>query len=88
MREDNGWNPDFLRDLDKLSLEEARRQATNLVNEGTTKPSKKAHLIRDFNRAKSSAEISRIMYFAYLAGTGFGVSGSVWQKLHGGNNTT
>jgi hypothetical protein len=79
------WDPDFLRGLHELSLEEARRVASDLVNSGTTKPSKKAHLIRDFMSAKSSAEVSRIMYNAMLAGTGFGIQGSAWQRLHGGS---
>jgi hypothetical protein len=79
----NGWDADFLRDLHKLSLEEAIRRATDLVENGTTKPSKKAHLIRDFNKAKNSAEVSRIMYNAMLAGSGLGIQGSQWQKMHG-----
>ncbi len=82
-REKNDWDADFLRGLVLLSREEAIRQATDLVNAGTTKPSKKAHLIRDFNKCRSAIDVSRIMYNALLAGSGLGISGSQWQKLHG-----
>ena len=85
IEKENTWNADFLREVHLLPLEEARRRAIDLVNTGTTKPSKKAHLIRDFEKARTSAEVSRIMYAAYLAGSGLGIRGSQWQKLHQGD---
>lgn len=83
MEKENHWDADFIRGLHLLSLEEARKQVIDLVNSGTTRPSKKAHLIRDFMKCRSSAEVSRIMYNALLAGSGLGVQGSAWSKLHG-----
>jgi hypothetical protein len=77
---ENGWNADFL--LIDYPLDKAQELATDLVNSGSTKPSKKAALVRDFMKARTSAEVSRILYAAYLAGTGLGIQGSQWQKLH------
>lgn len=80
----NDWNEDFLRSLNTLTLEEARRQAIDLIEVGTTKAVKKSALSRDIQKARTSAEVSRIMYYAYLAGSGLGLSGSAWQKQFGG----
>lgn len=82
---ENGWNEDFLREVHLLPLEEAKRQAIDLVSSGTTKASKKGHLIRDFEKARTPAEVSRILYAAFLAGSGLGIQGSQWQKLHSAN---
>jgi hypothetical protein len=79
----NDWDSDLLRELHTLPLETARKAVIDLVQSGTTRPSKKAHLIRDFMKCKTSAEISRIMYNALLAGSGLGIQGSAWSKLHG-----
>lgn len=82
---DNSWDPDFLRSLDGLPLEEAQRQAIDLLESGTTRAVKKGALARDIERSKSASEVSRIMYYAYLAGSGLGLPGSGWQKKFGGN---
>lgn len=82
---ENAWDGDFLRTLPTLSLEAAQEQVCALIEEGSTKPSKKAGLIRDVRRAKTSAEVARIMYNAMLAGSGLGVTNSSWQKLHAGS---
>lgn len=79
----NKWSEDFLRGLDKLPLEEARKQATFLVQDGSTRDNRKSHLVRDLSSAKSSAEISRIMYNAFLSGSGMGVEGSKWSRTYG-----
>ena len=70
--------------LESFSLEEARDKALKMIKESTTKPSKKAHLIRDISLAPTSREIQRIMWNVYLVGTGFGNLDSGWQKLHKG----
>lgn len=81
--DDNGWDPDFLRVLHTKTLEEAQKLVIDLIESGTTKPAKKAHLVRDFKKARSSVEISKIMYNAMLSGSGLGISGSAWSKAYG-----
>jgi hypothetical protein len=70
--------------LEALTLVEARAKAIALLNALPTKKSKINNLIRDIHRARTSREVQRIMWNMYLAGTGFGVSGSDWQKFHKG----
>jgi hypothetical protein len=82
VEQENAWNADFLRTIIDYPVEKARELAIDLVNSGSTKPSKKAALVRDFQKARTSAEVSRICYAAYLAGSGLGIQGSQWQKLH------
>ena len=79
----NAWDPDFLRTLDSMTLDAAQSAVIELIEAGTTKPSKKAHLVRDIRKAKSAGEVSRIMYNAMLAGSGLGTVNSPWQQLHG-----
>ena len=79
----NKWDDEFLRGLDKLPLEEARKQAIDLVSVGTTRDNRKNHLVRDLGNAKSSAEVSRIMYNAYLSGSGMGSLNSQWSRDYG-----
>jgi hypothetical protein len=80
---ENEWDGDFLRSIPSMSLDQAQKEVCALIESGTTRPSKKAHLIRDIKKARSSAEVSRIMYNAMLAGSGLGTVNSPWQKLHG-----
>jgi hypothetical protein len=76
-------DPEML-SFEHLSLSEARTAAIMLLYKLKTKQSKINNLIRDIQRAPSSREVQRIMWNMYMAGTGFGVSGSTWQKFHRG----
>lgn len=80
---ENAWDADLIGRLHTMTLEEAKKAVVDLIEAGSTRPSKKAHLIRDFMKCKTPAEISRIMYNALLSGSGLGVQGSAWSKLHG-----
>lgn len=79
----NKWDENFLRGLDKLPLEVARKQAIELVQSGTTRDNRKNHLVKDLSGAPTSAEVSRIMYNAYLSGSGMGSLNSAWSKAYG-----
>ena len=76
-------NPEKLT-LENLSLQEARAKAIELLSGLTTKKSKINNLIRDIERAKNSREVQRIVWNMYMAGTGYGVTDSSWQKFHRG----
>jgi hypothetical protein len=76
-------NPEKLT-LENLSLEDARRTAIELLLDLKIKKSKFNNLIRDIKNAKTSREVQRIMWNMYMAGTGYGVGGSDWQKFHRG----
>lgn len=79
----NKWNVDFLRELDKLPLEEAKSQAISLLEGGTTRDNRKSHLIKDISASPTAAEVSRIMYNAYLSGSGMGSFNSKWSQTYG-----
>ena len=71
--------------FEHLTLDEARAQAIVMLRSLVkVKVSKINNLIRDIERAKNSRDVQRIMWNTYMAGTGFGVSGSDWQKFHKG----
>lgn len=71
--------------FEHLTIDEARAQAITMLRSLVkVKVSKINNLIRDIERAQNSREVQRIMWNAYMAGTGFGVSGSDWQKFHKG----
>jgi hypothetical protein len=76
-------NPEKLT-LENLSLEDARLKAIELLLDLKIKKSKFNNLIRDIKNAKTSREVQRIMWNMYMAGTGYGVGGSDWQKFHRG----
>lgn len=73
---------DQINDLVNLSLSNAQANAISMINSEAfkVKAAKKNRLIYDIQRARTSNEVCRIMYFTYLAGTGLGVSGSSWQS--------
>lgn len=79
----NKWNVDFLRGLDTLPLEESKSRAIALLQDGSTRDNRKSHLIRDISKAPTSAEVSRIMYNAYLSGSGMGSFNSQWSQTYG-----
>ena len=77
-------NPEQLA-FENMSLEDARAKAIGLLNKmAKTKKSKINNMIRDIENSSSSREVQRIMWNMYMAGTGFGVAGSDWQKFHRG----
>jgi hypothetical protein len=77
-------NPEMLT-FENMNLVEARVEAIKILNTlPKTKQSKVNNLIRDVERARNSREVQRIMWNMYMAGTGYGVSGSSWQKFHRG----
>ena len=73
---------DKINNLVNLSLADARANAISMINSEVfkVKTAKKNRLIYDIQRASTPAEVCRIMYFTYLAGTGLGVTGSSWQS--------
>lgn len=79
----NAWDEDFLRSIHSMDLVTAQREVIGLLEAGSTRDNKKAHLIRDIRRAKTSAEVSRIMYNAMLSGSGLGSLNSSWSKMYG-----
>lgn len=70
-----------LEGISKLPLEEARAYAkTQLkMKKSSTKYN---NLLRDLDRAPTPAEVERIMWNVFLAGDGFAMQDSAWQKLH------
>lgn len=72
---------DVMRNLENMQLEEARALAKSQLQMKKTS-TKYNNLLRDLDRAKTSREVERIMWNVMLAGEGFGMPGSAWQKLH------
>ena len=73
-------NIDTLNTLDKLPLIEARFVATKLIDRKKTTRLTQFRLERDIEKARSSAEVSKIAHNIYLSGEGLAVVGSVWKK--------
>lgn len=75
-------NTDQINDLVNQPLHTAQSNAVNMINSEAfkIKAAKKNRLLFDIQRARTSDEVCRIMYFTYLAGTGLGVTGSSWQS--------
>lgn len=73
-------NIDTLNTLDKLPLDEARTTAMTLVDPKKTKKVVQNRLAYDVSKARTSAEVSRIMWNVYMSGSGFGTIGSAWKK--------
>ena len=55
-----------LQTLDKLPLTEAQETATSLIDRRKTRKVVAMGLERDIQKARSSAEVSRIMWQVYL----------------------
>ena len=79
-------NTDQINDLVNQPLPMAQANAANMINSEVfkIKAAKKNRLLFDIQRARTSDEVCRIMYFTYLAGTGLGVTGSTWQSHYRG----
>lgn len=73
---------DIMRSLERLPLNEARELAKSQLSMNKSSP-RYLHLIRDLDAAKTSREVERIMWNVLLAGEGFAMTDSAWQKMHG-----
>lgn len=73
-----------LQTLDKLPLSEAQSTATKLIDRRKTRKVVAMGLERDISNARSSAEVSRIMWQVYLSGNGLGTVGSTWKSFYKG----
>lgn len=74
---------DALQSLDKLPLNESREVAVSLIDPKKTKKIVQNRLEYDISVAKTSQEVSRIMWQVYLSGTGLGTVGSAWKQHYG-----
>lgn len=77
-------NIDAINDLVNHKLGTAQVNAVLILNTATFKNgAKKVMLIRDIEKAKTSAEVCRIMYYTYLAGEGLSTVNAPWQQRFG-----
>jgi len=78
------FDTQVLQSLDKLTLDQARETALGLVDKMPKKSINQAtsvnRITHDLNKAKTPAEVARIMYQVYLSGVGLGTVGSAWKK--------
>ena len=78
------FDTQVLQSLDKLTLDQARETALGLVEKMPKKSINQAtsvnRITHDLNKAKTPAEVARIMYQVYLSGVGLGTVGSAWKK--------
>ena len=65
--------------LETFPLEEARSRAVDMLDPAT-KPTRLNRLKYDISKARTPREVMRIMWNAYMAGTGYGVPTSQWQR--------
>lgn len=68
-----------LNSLEGLPLEDARQKAVSMLDP-STKPTRLNRLKYDISKAMTSREVMRIMWNSYMAGTGYGVPTSQWQR--------
>jgi len=82
----NDFDLDVLYSLENNDLPTARSNAMNIIqtNMNGTKKSVVNRLIFDINKAKSSKEVCRIMWYTYLSGHGLGVIDSEWKRIYYG----
>lgn len=73
-------NIELLQKLDKLPLNESREAAVTLIDPKKTKKLVANRLEYDISQARTSAEVSRIMWQVYLSGNGLATVGSAWKK--------
>lgn len=72
-------NVDALNGLEHLPLDQAQHSAISMLDKNT-KPTRLLRLKHDIGKARTAREVMRIMWNAYMAGTGYGVPTSQWQK--------
>ncbi|CAB4181619.1 hypothetical protein UFOVP1071_49 [uncultured Caudovirales phage] len=65
--------------LETFPLEEAQQKAVAMLDP-STKPTRLNRLKYDISKARTPREVMRIMWNAYMAGTGYGVPTSQWQR--------
>lgn len=75
---------DILRDLEKLSLKEAQSVSISIVKASKTKPASMNRLVYDITKARTAKEVTRIMWYTYMSGTGYGVINSSWKQHYNG----
>jgi len=78
------FDTQVLQSLDKMALDQARETALGLVEKMPKKTINQStsvnRITHDLQKAKTPAEVARIMYQVYLSGVGLGTVGSVWKK--------
>lgn len=74
-------NIDAMRILDTLPLSEAKAMAKEQLT-SMKRNSRFIKLTHDIDRAPTSKEVQRIIWFSLLAGEGLSVTGSKWQQEH------
>ena len=78
------FDTQILQSLDKMALDQARETALGLVEKMPKKTINQStsvnRITHDLQKAKTPAEVARIMYQVYLSGVGLGTVGSVWKK--------
>jgi hypothetical protein len=72
-------NVEALNGLEHLPLQQAQTSAVEMLDKNT-KPTRLLRLKHDIAKARTPREVMRIMWNAYMAGTGYGVPTSQWQK--------
>ena len=72
-----------LNSIETLPLNLAKEVAIGLISP-KTKPVVLFRLKQDISKAFSSREVLRIMWNTYMAGTGYKVPTSAWQKRYNG----
>ena len=72
-------NVESLNSLEHLPLDQAQRSAISMLDKNT-KPTRLLRLKHDIMKARTAREVMRIMWNAYMAGTGYAVPTSHWQK--------
>ena len=78
------FDTQVLQSLDKMALDQARETALGLVEKMPKKTINQTtsvnRITHDLQKAKTPAEVARIMYQVYLSGVGLGTVGSAWKK--------
>lgn len=68
-----------------MQLAEAQAKATTMLKTlKKVKASKLNNLVRDIERARTTREVQRIMWYTHLASEGLRTVGSQWETLHRG----
>lgn len=79
----SAFDLDILRNLEKLSLNDAKAISIDIIKSSKTKLAVMNRLVHDLTKAPTAKEVSRIMWQTYMSGTGFGTINSSWKKHYG-----
>ena len=74
---------DTLNALQDMDLQTAKERAVQMLAPNT-KPTRMLRLKYDISKARTAQEVMRIMWNVYMAGTGFRVPTSQWQRHYNG----